>query len=236
MAKVLCLAHSGFGKTFALRTLPPEQTFLINSDRKELTGIKNWRTVYKLTRNESGSIDWDSTNLVETRDLHSIIKVVRQVEKLERIKYVALDTITHALTHYYLTEAIGKGWDNYLELGKSFYELLDLITSSEKNYIINGHIEKVVSSTGAVVLDIKTPGKMIHDMVPVSYFSTVLVGEVKDGERYYRAHSRGIDDPAKCPSTTDENGNIISSLDKKEELDMFKIITKLNMFESGETR
>ena len=61
---ILIIGDSGSGKSTAIRNLPPEETFWINVDRKDLP-FKAWKNKFKAVI-ENGKVDRSKTNYVET--------------------------------------------------------------------------------------------------------------------------------------------------------------------------
>lgn len=77
---------------------------------------------------------------------------------------------------------------------------------------------------------------MIKDLVPASYFTTVLVGEVQrmKGEKpkyLVRTQSEG-NDPAKSPASFNTAGDAETALELYEPNDIALILEKLEKFET----
>jgi hypothetical protein len=238
--KILVLAPSGLGKSTSLRNLPPEATGYINCDMKELP-IRGWRTKYitATTTLPTGEIknDLKASNYIETDVAKEVAKIMESWEKQARIENIVVDTITHMITGEYMRNTVGKDFKAYQALGKGFFDILELIRASKKNIIILGHVEKKINETGDIAWELKSHGNMIKDLVPASYFTTVLVGEkqkdpkIPGGFRYvFRTQSEG-NDPAKSPAFIDAAGNVETALDLYEPNDISTILTKLHSFE-----
>lgn len=236
MSKILILAPSGSGKTSSLRNLPPNVTGIINADKKELP-LRAWRTNYVTVRDKDNKIDLSASNFIESNNPSTVSAAIQNWNNNPRIENIVLDTITHMITKDYMDNTIGKDFKAYQKLGKNFYDILQLIAGCKKNVIIFGHIEKNISPTGEVVYDLKSHGKMITDLVPASYFTTVLVGmkrKLPDNkfEYVFRTQSEG-DDPAKSPAYFDEHGDVKTALELYEPNDVNLILKKLELFETG---
>lgn len=233
MSKVLVLAPTGFGKTFSLRNLNPDRTGIINIDKKELP-LRKWRTNYVTERDSSGKILIPASNYIETSKPAGVKAILEQWEVSTRIETIAIDTITHLITADYIVNTIGKDYKAYQTLGKTFYDIIELIRDSKKDIVVFAHSTTQFNDSGDKVTDMQVlGGKMIQSLVPASYFTTVLMGEVhrKDGKAEYvfRTQSLG-NDPAKSPAY-EEDGITKTALEMYEPNDMQRIFEKLKSFE-----
>lgn len=240
--KILVLAPTGIGKTTSLRNLPPAITGIINPDKKELP-IKGWRKKYKttmVTDPRTGKIvtDMNLSNYVEFDKAAQVLGAIKAWGKSPNIENVVLDTITHMITSEYMTGTIGKDFKAYQQLGKSFYDIIDTISTSNKNIIVLGHVEKKITEMGEIAWEMASHGKMISSLVPPSYFTTVLIGEkLKDPadpkkfQYVFRTQSEG-NDPAKSPAYITATGEVKSALDFYEPNDIAVILKKLQLFEN----
>jgi hypothetical protein len=197
MSKVFVLALPGAGKTSSIRNLPFERTGLINPDKKELP-IQGWRKKY-VTRwgNKDGFPfpDLLKSNYVETSKFSSVMDTLAIWDERPDLDYIALDTITHLITHDYVKNTIGKDFKAYQRMGGSFYDLVDFIRQMKKNVVVYGHIEKAFNDVGDKSIQMKAPGKMIAEFEPPSFFTTVLLGEIlrKDGVNQHVFRTQSID-------------------------------------------
>ncbi len=237
MSKILILAPSGMGKTTSLRNLPPECTAIINCDRKELP-LRGGKLKFQNVKDASGKTDWEKSNYIETDSAANVLKALQMWEAVPAIKNIVIDTITHMITKDYMTTTIGKDFKAYQQLGKSFYDVINYVRSSTKNIIIMGHVDRRITDTGEIVWDLKSHGNMIKDLVPASYFTTVLIGEkIKDEMaptkfRYvFRTQSEG-NDPAKSPAYVD-GAKVDTALLFHEDNDVSVVLEKLEHFETA---
>jgi DNA polymerase III delta prime subunit len=235
MNKLLILGPTGLGKTSSLWNLPPEHTGIINCDMKALP-LKGWRKNYQTVKTSDGKVDIAKSNYVETNKAASVLKVLQIWETLPQIKTIVIDTITHLITKEYMTNTIGKDYKAYQALGKSFYDMIEYIANSSKNIIVLGHAEKRINETGDMIWEMKSHGKMITDLVPASYFTTVLMAEKlkdeKDPKKFryvFRTQSEGFD-PAKSPAWM-EGGTAKTALEFYEDNNVAEILEKLEAFE-----
>jgi hypothetical protein len=233
MSKILILAPSGSGKTSSLRNLNPKETGLINCDKKE-PPLGGWRTNYLTVRGTDGRVDLTKSNYVETNSPANVLATLQAWAVRPEIKTIVIDTITHMITQDYMNNAIGKDYKSYQKIGKNFYEVIQFITSSSKDILVYGHIERKVNENGDVVYDMKSHGRMITDLVPASYFTTVLVGEKKKKKEggfdfLFRTQSEG-EDPAKSPAYF-KGDAVETALELYEPNDIELVLRKLKKFE-----
>jgi hypothetical protein len=233
MHKIFVLAESGAGKTSSLRNLNPATTAIINSDKKALP-LENWRNKYKREFKADGTTDMERSNYVEIDKPSQVLSALQQWEKRDDLKTIALDTMTHVVTAYYMHDAVGKDFKAYQKLGLSGYNIFDHIRTSKKNIIIFAHTDTIFNDTGQLVVQMKAYGNMITDMVPPSFFTTVLMGEVKrvDGvnKHIFRTQTNGPD-PAKSPVRFGENDVVTPSLPAEMPNDILQVIQALDQFE-----
>lgn len=231
----MVLAQTGTGKSTSMRNLPPENTGIINCDKKELP-LRGWRKKYITNYDSDGKVDLANSNYIATSKASGVLATLRGWEANSKIKTIVIDTITHMITMEYMTNTIGKDFKAYQALGKTFYDIIELIRESKKNIVVFGHIERKVTDTGDVQWEMKSHGKMITDLVPASYFTTVLVGmKVKKDDEFqyvFRTQSEGSD-PAKSPAYVDGK-TVKTALELLEPNDMATILEKLEMFEHEE--
>lgn len=243
--RILVLAPTGIGKTTSLRNLLPSCTGIINCDKKELP-LRGWKKNYITAKDSSGKVNLAESNYIETNKAPGVLLTLKTWEESTKIKNIAIDTLTHLITKEYMTNTIGKDFKAYQALGKTYYDIIEFIGESKKNIIVFAHVEKRLTETGEYVWEMKSHGKMIGDLVPPSYFTTVLMGEKlsagkdeKTGQplfRYvFRSQSEG-NDPAKSPAFVDDSSGVPqvqTALEFYESNDVATILEKLDMFEAG---
>ena len=108
--KILILGRSGSGKTLSERNLDPKITGIINADRHELEFPSGgFKTIY----DDNGKPDLSKSNYVETSKPNSVITTLNAWNNSPTLETVVLDTITHLITSYYITDALGKDYGGY---------------------------------------------------------------------------------------------------------------------------
>lgn len=119
MSKIFIYGPSGWGKTAALRNLPPQETAILNCDRKPLP-LAGWRKKYvtvlkQIPDNKAPSgvrnyPDWSKSNYVETGNPRTALDAIRAWEADPRIKYIVIDTITHLMGAEFMRRILEKGF------------------------------------------------------------------------------------------------------------------------------
>lgn len=189
--KLLILGDPGSGKTTAARTLNPEETFIICSDRKGLP-FKDWKKNYKTVLKENGKLDLQQSNYYETSDPSVVITLMKAVSaQRPEIKVILLDTITAIMENEYMLRAKEKGFDKYTDLALDTYNVLTIADDLREDLviIINAHTQDDYDSDGVLKTSFKVVGgKLIGQNIKVEgRFNMVLYTEVimKDNKPEY---------------------------------------------------
>jgi len=230
--KMMILGRSGSGKTTSLRNLDPKQTGIINADKESFPFPSNgFRTI----KDAKGLPDLSKSNYVETGKPSSMLKCLKTWDERQDIKTIVVDTITHLFTEYYVTQALGKDYGGYKEMGTSFWDVMDNINKLNTNVIVFGHIQYTFNDMGDKVISMKSHGKMIESFEPESYFNTLLLAEVIKEEGtlkwVFRTKPKETFEKIKSPSTF-IGDKVVSVLDYYEDNDINAILNKLNKFYS----
>lgn len=112
---ILILGDSGTGKSTSIRTLPPEETFIINVVNKPLPFRGFQKKFTKL------SADGLTGNYYCTDDSNMIRKAINTVNnKRPDIKYLVIDDLGYVLMNGFMRRALNKGYDRFSEIGHEF--------------------------------------------------------------------------------------------------------------------
>lgn len=234
MHKIFVLGSSGAGKTFSLRNLDSKRTAIINPDRKTLP-LQNWRNKYKWIKKEDGKTDLDKSNYVELSKPSHVLMALKAFSKRDDIDTIVIDTITHMITHNYMNDTVGKDFKAYQELGLNAYKIFNFISDCPKNVIVFGHTEEVFNELGQKTIKMRSFGKMIDSIVPPSFFTTVLITEVKKEDdvikHLFRTQSINEIDIAKSPAMVKDDGTIENALAFYIPNDITIVLDTLDKFE-----
>ena len=170
---ILLIGDEGTGKTTSLRTLPPEETIIIQPNTKDLTW-PGWENNYVLTK-----------NLLRIKTLNQAPVVMAQaIQKYPETKYLIVEDTTHLQTERTTSQAFiamdsgNAAFAKWNQFGADFGRL---ITESLKELpasvtvIFIGHTE--IKEDGQVT--IQTAGKLLDNSIkPLSHFTYTLVARV----------------------------------------------------------
>lgn len=232
----MVLAISGGGKSSSTRNLNPKTTGYINCDRKE-PPLLGWEANYKQVLTPDGlAVDFTKSNLVEPSRAGTVKNAFIEWEKRKDIDTIILDTITHMITADYVDNAIGKDWNEYQKMGKTFFEIVDLVRDSKKDVVVFAHLAEDFNDMGSKVFKMKSPGKMIEGFDPPSFFTTVLYGYTERKENKTRGHFRTQKltdaEPYKSPAYFVDD-EAVAALDYIMPNDIKLVLDKLRDFRAG---
>jgi hypothetical protein len=231
--KMLILGRSGSGKSLSIRNLDPKKTGIINCDRQELMFPSgDYNTIY----DDKGKPDLSKSNYVETSKPSSVITTLNTWDKSPHIETVVIDTITHLITSYYITDALGKEYGGYKELGTSFWNIINTVRRMNKNIIVFGHLKTEFNDDGIKEVTMKSHGKMIKEFEAESYFNILMLAEAikrEDKLEYvFRTEPNTLAEKIKAPVKFNEDGTLTRALDKYVPNDLADIFTQLDKFYS----
>lgn len=169
MSKAICImGESGSGKTTAMRTLNPEETYYIDCDGKGLSW-KGWRNQYNS----------EKKNYLVTDQQNTILTVMRGIDaKRPNIKNIVIDTINSVMIADERRRQAEKNYDKWADLAWAVY---DIVTMSSKlrddlTVIVLAHTQtEVDDTTGERFTRILTNGKKLNKIGLEKYFTTVLL-------------------------------------------------------------
>jgi hypothetical protein len=169
MAKVIgVMGESGSGKTTAMRTLNPDETYYIDCDGKGLSW-KGWRNQY----------NGEKKNYLVTDQQNTILTVMRGIDaKRPNIKNIVIDTINSVMIADERRRQAEKNYDKWADLAWAVY---DIVTMSSKlrddlTVIVLAHTQtEVDDTTGERFTRILTNGKKLNKIGLEKYFTTVLL-------------------------------------------------------------
>ena len=140
---VLVMGKPSSGKSTSLHTLTnPDRTIYLNTDLKALP----FKDQFKHSKSISDSLQ--------------IVPAIEEIEKMEDVDTVVLDTITFLMNQYeeqYVVNATNgmQAWQKYASFYKKF---IHAIKKGSKNYIILAH-EKEVFNEKEMITEVKVPIK-----------------------------------------------------------------------------
>ena len=209
---IAVMGESGSGKSTAMRTLPPDQTYYIDADGKGLPW-KGWRQQYSA----------EKKNYYRCSDKDQINTVLEGINALrDNIKYVVIDTLNGVMVDDEMARMREKNYDKWVDLACAVYEMINtaLEMRDDMTVIFIAHTQtERDENTGMSWTRIKTNGKKLDKIVLESKFNTVFHARCLDGN--YIFETRSNNSTAKTPmgafeEATIEN-DIMKALEKLED-------------------
>lgn len=171
----LILGESGTGKSTSIRTLNPEETFIVNVIGKPLPfrgGVSKYKKL---------SADGLTGNYYATDDTTTIKRVINLIDKRRPdIKTLVIDDFGYTISNSFMRKSNQKGYDKFIEIGKDVFDILDIITNLRDDLFcfVMMHVEMDINGKSKP----KTVGKMIDQYICIEgKFTTCLHTIVSDG-------------------------------------------------------
>lgn len=225
MANLIAIVGaSGSGKSTSIRTLNPEETFIINVASKPLP-FKGWRSKYTIWNKENP--DGNYVNMSNVSTISQILTYINA--KRPEIKNVVIDDSQFLMSFEYMDRAQEKGFQKFTDIAQKFYSILkaSILMRDDLNVILICHSENIGTADDPQ-LKIKTLGKMLDNSITVEGLFTYVLfamiqNDAEDGPKYvFQTHSDGTT-TAKTPMGCFEEDYIPNDLqyviDKIKEYD-----------------
>jgi len=174
---------SGQGKSTAVRTLDPTETFIINVTGKSLP-FPGWKRHYQQKKggNYYATEDHSTINQILTGTPQGGDGLIGR----ESIKNIVIDDFQYLMSFELMNRAQEKGWDKFTQMAQHAFSVLNnarKMREDQKIFILCHTAEKEDGTEG-----MKTVGKMLDEkIVPEGLFTIVLFTHVDNQE----------DDPSK---------------------------------------
>ena len=156
---VLVIADSGTGKSTAIRTLDPKETFIINIANKPLP-FQGWKK-----NNTMISKDNPEGNMTSASTAPGIIKAMQHVnDKKPHITNLVIDDWQYMSSFEYFDRANERGYDKFTQIAANLAQVAKMpkdmredltiffLTHSEETTDVNGH-RKVKAKTIGNMID-----------------------------------------------------------------------------------
>jgi hypothetical protein len=173
---VLVIGRSGGGKSSAIVTLPPKNTFIINVLGKDLP-FRGWRKNYTPWKpNGKG-------NMLRSNDYDEIDNAFGEIADRKEIKYVVIDDFQYLMAGEFMRRAYEDGWNKWTQIGKHAYDLLIKARSLGAGKFVFFLAHSETNEQGEV--DVKTLGKLLSEKIIVAGMFTVVLQCVVEKDKYY---------------------------------------------------
>jgi hypothetical protein len=176
---ILIIGESGTGKSTAIRTLNPDETYVINIINKPLP-FKGWRKLYNTDNKEK-------RNYFGSCAYNEVVQCLNAINKEKpHIKTVIIDDFQYLMADEFMLRAMEKTYDKFTEIGKHAWEVIKFTEKCRNDLVIiflsHNEISEKDGKSRA-----KTIGKLLNEKITVEgLFTIVLQSEIKDGEYVFK--------------------------------------------------
>lgn len=182
MAKVIgIMGESGSGKTTAMRTLPPKETFYIDCDGKGLSW-KGWRSQYSK----------ENQNYYASDVPEKVWKALSRVSKEQtQVKYIVVDTLNGIMIGDEMRRVKEKGYDKWIDLAQCVFDIVVQSYSLREDLtvIFIMHSQTDRDDNGYMFTKVKTNGKKLDKICLESKLTTVLLAKCINGRYVFETRS-----------------------------------------------
>lgn len=211
---ILVMGESGSGKTTSLRTLNPQETFIIESDGKGLSW-RGWKKQYSK----------ENKNYFETYDAGIIKTVLDRIDtEMPHVKVIVIDTLNMIMVNDEMNRMRERGYDKWVDLAACIWGIVDLAHQlrDDLTVVFMAHTQTERDETGFSFTRMKTSGKKLDKLCVESKFSTVLLAKALDGKYIFETYANKS--TAKSP---------MGCFEKEIPNDMSLVIKALDDYEYG---
>ena len=211
---ILVMGESGSGKTTSLRTLNPQETFIIESDGKGLSW-RGWKKQYSK----------ENKNYFETYDAGIIKTVLDRIDTaMPHVKVIVIDTLNMIMVNDEMNRMRVRGYDKWVELATCIWGIIEQAHQlrDDLTVVCMAHTQTERDETGFSFTRMKTSGKKLDKLCVESKFSTVLLAKALDGKYIFETYANKS--TAKSP---------MGCFEKEIPNDMSLVIKALDDYEYG---
>lgn len=182
----LIIGESGTGKSTSIRTLDPNETFIINILDKPLP-FKAYRNNYVQVRKKGSEGNYHSTD-----DCEEILRLIRRVnDDRPDIKNLIIDDYQYLLANEFMRRAKESGFGKFTEIGRNGWLVIRELTLCRPDLYSFVLSHSDADEHGKVRC--KTIGKLLSDKISLEgMFTCVLHTQVIDGKYKFLTQNTGI--------------------------------------------
>lgn len=172
---VLIVGESGSGKSTSVRSLLPENTFIINVSSKPLP-FKGWKGKYTQFNKQN-----PQGNLLNSDNADVIVATLKHIsDNRPEIKHVIVDDSQYVAANEYMRRVKDTGFQKFTEIALNIFKMPKATQELRDDLFVffMSHAEMVSDSEGNQKNKAKTLGKMIDNTITYEgLFSIVLFTE-----------------------------------------------------------
>ncbi len=183
---ILILGESGVGKSTAIRTLPADETFIINIINKALPFKGAMKKYNKL------SPDGLTGNYYSADDSSAIIRAIELVNKKRpEIKYLIIDDFGFSITQSFMKKAHIKSFEKFNEIGYEAFSVLETVKRLRDDLFCFVTMHTEIDGNGRYKP--RTVGKMIDQYIVIEgIFDLVLHALIVDGRHVFLTNNDNV--------------------------------------------
>jgi hypothetical protein len=188
------VGKSGSGKSTSIEFCNPNETLLINSDKKALP-FRGFKKKYNT----------ESKNYYQGSDLKVIKGLLAKSNDINGIKTIIIDTVNGAMLDDEMNKSKVSGYDKWTDLAMLIYDLISYANTMRDDLIIFFMFHQVEirdENTGVIERRILTNGRKLEKIqletkLPIVLFSVV---EGSGGNNQYYFETQSNNSTGKSPS------------------------------------
>ena len=174
---ILIIAESGTGKSTAIESLDPKETFIINVANKPLP-FKGWKKKYTIW-----SKDNPAGNMYDKASVQNIEACIKYVnDKRPEIKVLVIDDFQYMSSFEFFDRSDEKGYEKFTQIGAGLARIARMPKDMREDLMIFflTHAEEAADLEGKKRYKAKTIGRMVDEKLTLEgLFSIVLFGKAK---------------------------------------------------------
>lgn len=174
---ILIIGEPGSGKSSAIRTLKPEETFIIKVIDNPLPFRKS-NKVYSPCNKDNPS--GNSTVADAREDIINWIDAIN--DRRPEIKNIIIDDFQYVMAHEFLNKATEKGFDKFSILAQNINAIVTRLNSTRKDLVPYVLSHSDLNQNGKIGL--KTVGKLLEEKIYIEGKFPLILHALTSNEKY----------------------------------------------------
>ena len=226
---ILVIGESGSGKSTALRTLNPEECFLINIAGKDLPwqGWTNKWQAYDKTAKTGNILSLNSYTWKERTPM--LLKIFQGIAGMDKVKTVLVDDTQYMMSYEFMERAKEQGWQKFTDIGQNMFNVIKAAEKlrDDQTVVFLCHSTDEIYDGGRRT-KVKTIGKMLDEKITVEGMFTIvllsLAENTVEGTKYWFVTRNDGSSTAKSPD---------GMFDEKIPNDLDLVIKRIEEYNNG---